>query len=210
MTGGTGPDVMALAAAERNDLADLLDTLTDEEWAVPSLCEGWSVREVVAHVVSYEHLGWRGAIARMARARFDGGRANAMGVAAAADASTADLVRTLRDRARPSGLTAAFGGRIGLTDCTIHHQDIRRALDRPRVVPAERLVVVLDFALRAPPLPSRKAVRGLRLVATDLDWSHGDGPEVRGPGEALLMLVAGRRAALADLAGTGLDRLPAA
>jgi hypothetical protein len=70
-------------------------------------------------------------------------------------------------------------------------------------VPAERLLVTLPFSLRALPLPSRRDTRGLRLVATDLDWTHGQGPEVRGPGEALLMAIAGRKTALADLEGPG-------
>jgi uncharacterized protein (TIGR03083 family) len=198
---------MALAEAERRDLADLLETLTDAEWDAPSLCEGWTVRDVVAHVVSYEHLGWVGVATRMARARFDPERANAIGIAEAGDATPADLVRTLRQRLRPHGLTAGFGGRIGLTDAVIHHQDIRRPLDRPRTVPEDRLRAALDFAPRAPPLPSRKAVHRLRLVATDLDWSTGRGPELRGPAEALLLAVAGRRTALRDLDGPGLDRL---
>lgn len=210
MTDSGGPDPMALATAERRDLADLLDTLADEEWATPSLCEGWCVRDVVAHLVSYEGLGWTGAIGRMARARFNGERANAIGLRESRDDSPADLVRTLRDHSRPCGLTSGFGGRIGLTDSLIHHQDIRRPLDRPRTVPPERLLVALDFALRAPPLPSRTKVRGLRLTATDLDWTTGDGPEVRGPAEALLLAIAGRPAALDDLTGPGLARLTSA
>ena len=201
---------MALAAAERSDLADLLDTLTEEQWASPSLCEGWSVRDVVAHLVSYEHLGWGGVLLRMARGGLRPGRANAIGLQEAADVSPADLVRTLRDHLRPSGLTAGFGGRSGLADGVIHHQDIRRPLGVGRTVPADRLRVALAMALQAPTLPSRRKVSGLRLVATDLDWSHGDGPEVSGPAEALLMTIAGRGAALADLEGPGLARLGAA
>ena len=53
----------------------------------------------------------------------------------------------------------------------------------------------------------RGRTRGLRLVATDIDWSHGGGPEVRGPGEALLMAMAGRGDALKDLSGPGKDEL---
>jgi uncharacterized protein (TIGR03083 family) len=200
---------MALAADERRDLADLLDTLTEEEWAAPSLCAGWSVRDVVAHVISYEHLGWAGVLGRMARAGFNGERANALSLREARGASTAELVRSLRAHARPSGLTAGFGGRIGLTDGVIHHQDIRRALDRPRTIPGDRLRVALDMALKAPTLPSRKRARGLHLVGTDLDWSVGDGPEVHGPGEALLLAIAGRTAALDDLTGPGLHQLAA-
>ena len=49
----------------------------------------------------------------------------------------------------------------------------------------------------------RRLGHGLRLVATDLSWSKGDGPEVAGTGEALLMAIAGRAAAIRDLTGPG-------
>ena len=97
--------------------------------------------------------------------------------------------------------------RIALTVALIHHQDLRRALGLPRVVPTQRLVPVLGLAFRARPLPARRNVRGLRLRATDLDWSHGRGDEVTGPAEALLMAVSGRADALPELAGPGLATL---
>jgi uncharacterized protein (TIGR03083 family) len=204
MTGGkvTKPDVMGLATDERLDLADLLDTLTPEQWEAPSLCQGWSVRDVVAHVVSYEELGMTGLLARRLRGLGRGGP-NEVGRAEYAGRAPADLATFVRAHARPQGLTAWFGGAIGLTDGLIHHQDIRRALDAPRTVPAERLLVALEFALRSPKLPSRKDTHDLRLVATDLDWSHGSGPEVTGSAEALLMVIAGRSAALSELDGAG-------
>jgi uncharacterized protein (TIGR03083 family) len=108
---------------------------------------------------------------------------------------------------RPRGLTAAMRGGIALTDTTIHHQDIRRALALPHRIPAHRLVPVLWIALGAPTLPAKRNARGLRLVATDMDWSAGDGPEVTGPAEALLMAAAGRQPALDELAGDGLATL---
>ena len=74
----------------------------------------------------------------------------------------------------PHGLPSAFRGGIALTDGTIHHQDIRRALDQPRTIPEHRLIPVLDFSLGAPTLPSKRNSRGLRLV--DADWSAGQGP----------------------------------
>jgi hypothetical protein len=63
--------------------------------------------------------------------------------------------------------------------------------------------VALDFVRYAPTIRGAWRARGVRLVATDVDWSHGRGPEVRGPGEALLMIMAGRPDALADLDGPG-------
>ena len=204
MSGGTGtePDVMRLATEERLDLADFLDTLAPAQWEAPSLCQDWSVRDVVAHVVSYEELGMTGLLTRRLKAVGRGG-SNEVGRAEYAGRSPADLTAFLRAHARPQGLTSWFGGAIALTDGLIHHQDIRRALGAPRTVPAERLLAALGFALRSPKLPSRKDTRGLRLVATDLDWSHGSGPEVTGTGEALLMAIAGRPAPVPELDGAG-------
>lgn len=204
MSGGTGtrPDLMRLATDERRDLADFLDTLAPEQWETPSLCQGWSVRDVVAHLISYEELSLIGLLARRVKG-FGRGGSHEAGRAEYAERSPAELVVFLRAHLTPQGLAAWFGGAIGLTDGLIHHQDIRRALHRPRTVPTERLLPTLGFALRSPKLPSRKDTRGLCLVATDLDWSHGSGPEVTGTAEALLMVIAGRPAALPELDGPG-------
>jgi hypothetical protein len=96
-----------------------------------------------------------------------------------------------------------FGGRIALADGMVHQQDIRRALGIPRSIPPERLVVAVNFARIAPAigLPVAGRVRGLKLVATDMDWSAGRGPEVHGTGEALLMAIAGRRGITDELSG---------
>ncbi len=72
-------------------------------------------------------------------------------------------------------MLTAFGGRIVLADTLIHHQDLRRPLGVPRDVPAERLLVALPLAMLAPVVGGAWHVRGVRLVATDLDWSRGPG-----------------------------------
>ena len=194
---------MDLAAAERADLADLLDTLTAEQWESLSLCEGWTVRTVVAHVVSYEELGTVGGWWRFLRCGMSFDRANAVSLRAYTDRTPDELCALLRRHLRPSGLTAINKGAVGLTDGMIHHQDIRRPLGLHRRIPEERLVPALHSAVRAPALPSRKLVRGLRLEATDVGWTHGDGPLARGAGEALLLTIAGRPAAARDLDGEG-------
>lgn len=199
--GAMTADLMPMARAERADLADFLSTLTPQDWDAPSLCTRWSVKDVVAHVISYEELGTLGLLKRFAKGRVV--RANQVGVEEFADLSPQQLLEFLRGHLQPRGLTAGFGGMIALVDGTIHHQDIRRALDRPREVPADRLTRVLALVPGNPRLGSGRRIRGLRLRATDLDWTHGDGPEVTGPGEALLMAMTGRAAALADLAGPG-------
>lgn len=200
-------DGMALARAEREDLLDLLGTLTPEQWRAPSLCAGWSVHDVVAHVLSYEELGPRQLAARFARGSFRFGRVNAVGLREYAGRSPAELTDLLRRHLTPTGLTAGLGGAIALTDGLIHHQDIRRPLGLPRAVPAERVRPALRTALFAPTLLGVVRVRDVRLVATDLDWAFGRGPEVRGTAEALLMAVAGRRGIAAELSGPGRERV---
>jgi uncharacterized protein (TIGR03083 family) len=192
-----------LARLEREDFADFLARLTPEQWDSPSLCADWSVRDVVAHCVSFEGLSPRELTARFVKGRLQTDRINALAVADLADRSTAQLIAILRDNAEPRGLGAGFGGRIALTDNMIHQQDIRRPLGLGRRIPAERLCVALDFVRYAPTIRGAWRTRRVRLVATDVDWSHGRGPEVRGPGEALLMIMAGRPDALADLDGPG-------
>jgi len=201
------PDLMMLAEQERTELCDLLRDLTDEQWRTTSLCPRWTVRDVAAHVVSYDELSHVDLARTLAAGGLRPSRANDVALRRYAHLGTDEIV-DLVDRCRtPRGLTAGLGGGIAMTDGTIHHQDVRRALGRPRDIPGDRLVPVLDFSLRAPTLPSRRNVRGLRLVATDLDWSHGTGPEVTGPGEALLMAAAGRTEALDELSGDGLATL---
>jgi uncharacterized protein (TIGR03083 family) len=204
-----GVDAMSLAREERAELADLLATLTPAQWEAPSLCAGWRVRDVVAHMYSYEELGPVGLVGRFVRGGLRLDRINAAGVAAYADRSPDELLALVRDHQQPRGLTAGFGGRIALTDGVIHHQDIRRPLGLPRDIPAERMRVVLEFARTAPTVGAAKRVRGLTLVATDLDWRAGSGPVVEGPAEALLMAVAGRRGAAGDLTGPGLGTIVA-
>lgn len=192
---------MAMARAERADLAEFLATLAPQDWEAPSLCAKWSVKDVVAHVISYEELGAAGLLRRFAKGWIV--RANQVGVDEFAALTPPQLLEFLRSHLAPQGLTARFGGMIALVDGTVHHQDIRRALGRPRNIPADRLTRVLGLVPGNPRLGAGRRIRGLRLRATDVDWAHGRGPEVTGPGEALLMAMTGRPAALPELGGPG-------
>ncbi len=199
----TGTDPMRLARDERADLADFLAGLTPEQWDAPTLCTKWRVRDVVAHIVSYDDLGPAGLVGRFARGWFIPDQVNQVGVELYAPLGADQLLATLEERLRPAGLTAGFGGRIGLVDGLIHHQDIRRALGVARDVPADRLDEALRFARTAPPIRAFWRARGLRLVATDVAWTSGNGPVVEGPAEPLLMAMAGRSAAVDELTGPG-------
>ncbi len=198
------------ARQERTELAEFLATLTPEQWDTPSLCEGWRIRDVVSHMISYDELTIGGVLGRMARGAFSVHRANSVGVDAARERTPEQLLAALNDHLQPRGLTTAFGGMIGFVDGLVHHQDIRRPLGQPREIPADRMMSVLRGGMHAPLLKPRSRTRGLRLVATDLDFTTGTGAEVRGPAEALLMAaVAGRRGVSGELSGPGQPLLAA-
>ena len=192
---------MAMARQERAEFAEFLATLTPQQWSAPTLCTEWNVKDVVAHVISYEELGVGGLIKRFAKGRVV--RANQVGVDEYSRLSPVQLVEFLGAHLQPQGLTAGFGGMIALVDCTIHHQDIRRPLGLPRAIPADRLHRVLQLTRGNPRLGVPRLIRGLRLRANDIDWSTGSGPEVVGAGEALLLAMAGRPAVLGELNGDG-------
>ncbi|WP_172804104.1 maleylpyruvate isomerase family mycothiol-dependent enzyme [Auraticoccus monumenti] len=194
---------MEMARAERGELADLLESLNPGQWEHPTLCRGWRVHDVVAHLVSYEEHGPADLGRRLLRARLRPGRLNDVALADYRRRSPEELVAFLRSHLTPQGTTAGMGGRVGLVDALVHHQDIRRPLGLPRRVPPDRLLVTLPFSVTAPPLRGFWHARGVRLVATDLDWSRGRGPEAAGPGEAVLMVLAGRAGAAQDLSGPG-------
>ncbi len=199
--------MMEMAREEREDLADLLAQLTPQQWEQPSLCERWRVRDVVAHLIGYDELGRRALMRQFVKGRFRFNRINQVGVDELRTRSTEELRRIVAEHLQPRGLTAGFGGMIALVDGMIHQQDIRRALGIQRTILPDRLLAVLGCARYVPAVRGAWRARGVRLVATDVDWSYGTGPEVRGPGEALLMAMSGRPDALQDLAGEGKAKL---
>jgi uncharacterized protein (TIGR03083 family) len=201
------PDLTSYAVQERGELLALLRELTPAQWDTPTLCTEWTVRQVATHIVSYDELSKLQTVATFLSGGLRTGKVNDVALRRYEDLDAGGVVDLVARCQRPRGLTAAMGAGIALTDGTIHHQDIRRALGIPRTIPEERLVPVLDFSLAAPTLPSKSNRRGLKLTATDVDWTSGDGNEVTGTGEALLMAVAGRPAALDELEGDGLATL---
>jgi uncharacterized protein (TIGR03083 family) len=195
--------VRRLVADERTDLVAFLRTLDADEWEAPSLCEGWRVRDVVAHLL-YDTSPLPRYLFEAAKAGFSAHRMNARTVKRSKGIEVARLVDAL-ERSIGGGIFATLAPSLALADALIHHQDIRRPLKRPRGVPSERVLNVLDHPDRFASPHSR--ARGLRFAATDVSWSRGDGPEIRGTGEAIVMAIAGRRAALDDLSGDGVQVL---
>jgi uncharacterized protein (TIGR03083 family) len=196
-----------LIHGEREALADDLASLTDEQWATPSLCPGWSVRDVLGHIIATTKMTPGGFFPGLARARF---RFNDMSNnLIAAEATTvpadglAELRRHLTDTTHPPGPVETMLG-----EAVVHGEDIRRPLGIKRAYPPEAVIRSADFFRRSNLLiGSKRRIAGLRLRADDLEWTAGSGPEVTGPALSLLMAMTGRAAAAGDLSGEGMATL---
>jgi uncharacterized protein (TIGR03083 family) len=159
--------VRRLTRDERADLAAFLATLAPLQWQAPTRCAWWRVRDVAAHVVSYDELDARGLIAHVARGRFRPGQVTVSALARYDTRSPEQLLALLADHLQPRRLPAALGGRVALVEALLHHQDIRRPLGRPRH-PARTAAAALRTAVIAPDIGGLWRIRGVRLVATDL------------------------------------------
>jgi uncharacterized protein (TIGR03083 family) len=195
-------------------ISGLLHDLSPEDWDQPSLCQGWRVRDVIGHMCIGYTTPMPAMIAKVASRRFDIARASLEESIAFASSHSPDQILAVFDSIHHQNLRKGISKVIkpaeGLVDHLVHHQDIRRPLGRPRPMPEERLRAALDVIPNLGGLVgAKKRVTGLRLVATDVQWSHGAGPEVSGTGEAILLAATGRPAALHELSGAGLESLSA-
>ncbi|MGY0497893.1 maleylpyruvate isomerase family mycothiol-dependent enzyme [Nocardia sp. FBN12] len=186
---------------ERAELIALLRSLSEQEWETPSLCAGWRVRDVVGHMLqdTLSPLNYAGVVVKSLGSV---NRTNNTIAQSFSALPTAQMVDKLDNEA---GRLSKLSPRLMLSDLVVHHQDIRRPLGRPRTIPADRLTAVLSYP--DPFAFPGRYTKGLRFVATDVTWSSGNGPEVRGPGEAIALAVVGRTVALDDLTGDGLPEL---
>lgn len=207
-------DLRPLIRAERLALADYLETLTTEQWATPSLCEGWTVRDVAAHLASAPVLGPGETVLGLARAGFRINRFIAESARARAGGEPVAIVAQLRENAEQGHKPTGMPLPAAMTDAVVHQLDVRRPLGSSRPVPPEAFRSAADFSagarwpasmLLGGSVSSR--IQGLRLVADDHDWSWGAGEEVHGAGEALLLMLTGRPIGRDELTGPGAEAL---
>jgi uncharacterized protein (TIGR03083 family) len=195
-------------AAEREDLVGLLETLTPEQWDAPTLCDEWTVRDVVGHLVlGTSKLGVRKSMTDLLKAGF---RLNKMLAATGKEMGRhepEELLARMREPVNAKNAPPMTKPFDLLCDTMVHAQDIRRPLGKLREIPSDRLRSVLDHIKTDAHLGNKKRIAGLKLSASDMTWTEGDGPEVRGPGEALLMAMCGRKTAIDDLTGDGVATL---
>jgi uncharacterized protein (TIGR03083 family) len=192
---------------ERAGLADLFDDLSPAEWSQPSLCAGWRVRDVAAHL-TLAHTGFRRAAIDLVRAR---GSFDRM-IHDTAVREAARPVGTFAPRLREmvgSRRTAPFLTPLEpLIDVLVHGQDICAPLGRHRSMPVDAAVAAADRVWRlGMPFHARRRLSGVRLTATDAEWSAGEGPPVRGPVADLLLLMTRRPTAPGALTGAGTELL---
>jgi uncharacterized protein (TIGR03083 family) len=199
-------DVWGWIAAERRTIADLAEGLDADQLATPSLCAGWTVRDVIAHLtlnLTFSPLESAGALLRSG---FRPNRFIQTLSARAAEHSDAELVALFRDHADAQWGPPGLGAQAPLTDLLVHGVDIRRPLGLTHAPEPEALRHSLDFVISPKAsvgFTQRRHQKGLRFAATDLDWTHGEGPDVRGPALPLLAVLCTRPAPLDDLAGDG-------
>ena len=199
---------------ERLALVDLLETLTPQEWATPSLCTGWTVQDVAAHLAWAPVTGLGPAVVGMARSGFRINAFNADSARRWARRGPVAIIGQLRDNAETCALPMGMPPLAGLADAVVHGLDIRRPLHREHALPPSAFGRIARFflATRWPATlvlggSPRGRVDGVTLVADDIGWSHGHGPEVHGSAEALLLVLAGRPVGTGEVSGPGAERL---
>jgi uncharacterized protein (TIGR03083 family) len=200
--------VFTAVADERRQIATLIEGLDAAQLATPSMCSGWDVKTVAAHLACSVTDGLSGAMS-MALRRGSLARAIDELACRRAQLPAADIVTILRQRANYRLSPPVFGPVAPFADILIHGGDIRIPLSLPFVPDLEQVGLALDFLTGPWPfgfVPLGQ-LRGISLRGSDIDRSWGKGAEIRGPVSALMMAVSGRTALLHKLDGPGLPIL---
>ncbi|MBE1546140.1 uncharacterized protein (TIGR03083 family) [Mycobacterium sp. OAS707] len=196
---------------ERLSLADLLEGLTEDQWNSPSLCDGWRVRDVTAHVALAPQPP--SPLTMVVEAVRAGGRFHKLNHDVSvrhAEQPGVDLVAELREHAASRRLPPGTNYRNIVFDILVHGQDIAIPLGLARDMPLEAARAGTERVWTMGwPFGAKRDLKQFRYVATDIDWSAGEGPEITGPISALLLVLTGRQAGLRQLSGPGVEALTA-
>jgi len=203
----TNPEIWSTVLAERRRLAEDLDPIDDSGWNAPSLCPGWSVHDVLAHLVDTARTGKAAFVLAMIRAGGDFDRANDAGVQKYRQADPRGTLAAFREAADLKRTPPASPA-TRLVEAIVHGEDIRRPLGLAGDYPAAAVSDALEYQLRTKVSfgGGKERAEGLRLVASDSGSTWGDGPEVSGSGLDLLVAVSGRPVDAARFTGAGAAR----
>ncbi len=191
---------------QREALAAQLSALDDEQWEQPSLCAGWTVRDVAAHIISNPTIGWSEMMRLTPLFRLGYNEAIYRDVKRRGRAPVAEILGSFERLARSRRHVPTTTRIEPLIDALVHSQDILRPLGLVQEMPPDAAAVAADRTrLLAPLMGSRQIVRSVRMVATDVDWQRGRGPIVEAPMQELLLVCAGRGAHARELTGEGRD-----
>ncbi|MEO8697336.1 MAG: maleylpyruvate isomerase family mycothiol-dependent enzyme [Acidimicrobiales bacterium] len=193
----------------REAFGDYLAQLTPDEWSKPSLCAGWSVKDVAAHMLVIPTMSKGQVFRAFAGSRFNLDRMNSKLVGKlTAQMSTAEIAAKTRDSAASHGMPPGLKLPGIFNELAVHSADVADAVGKPFALPTEDYVACLDYLKDVQPVfGTKKRVEGLALQANDTQWSAGAGPVVSGPSRELLLALAGRRSAFDSLTGDGLATL---
>jgi uncharacterized protein (TIGR03083 family) len=192
----------------RRDLADTVEGLSEEQLHAQSLCDQWTVQGVACHVTGFVTTGFAKFMWTVAKHRGNFDTASQDMANTELARPFADVLADLRARSTKSAALPLFPEEMTMTDTMIHTQDIRRPLGLDGSFDDESMRAALVFLTEhklATTLVDRKPLEGVKLTATDLDWSWGEGAEITGTAEAIMMAIANRSPALADISGPGAD-----
>ncbi|OKK10317.1 maleylpyruvate isomerase family mycothiol-dependent enzyme [Streptomyces sp. CB02400] len=199
--------VWPLIRAERAALAADLAGLTDEQWTTPSLCDGLTVREVLAHLTAGASLDTVRWLAGVIRCRFDFDKQVAVRLAEQLGATPGETLGRFR-RVVPSTTKPLLPAIAMLGETVVHGEDIRRPLGIRRDHPIDVVTETAEYYQGTDLVVVAKGrIGGLRLVADDGPFATGSGPLVSGPTLALIMAMTGRAAYCDDLEGDGVELL---
>jgi uncharacterized protein (TIGR03083 family) len=200
-------DVIPMIQAERGSLAEFLGTLTPEQWAAQSWCDKWKVQEVVGHLVAAANVTAGHFFPGLVMSGFSFDRFVDKDLRQYAAGTPAEVEQRF-DGIINSTRTPPGPKYVALGEVMVHGEDIRRPLGAKGDHPAEHLVTLAEaYKKTGVPLRAKKRLAGLKLTATDVDWSTGDGPEISGPAMSLILAMVGRAQALDDCTGPGVETL---
>lgn len=200
--------VHATIREEREALAAQLGALDEVAWATPSLCPGWTVRDVVAHMTALAGMTPQRFFLKLVSSGFNPARLQSRDIVVEKGKSVEEtLARFVRVTATKN-LLRAVPGKTLLGETLVHAEDIRRPLGLAHDYSMSTLLIVADHYKGSNLVANtRRRIAGLALQATDTEWSTGTGPLVSGPMLSLLLVMAGRQVAISDLEGEGVEEL---